>query len=70
MIIYLLSLFAVIIGVSFIVGLVDMFSGRDNWQNKVTAEDLRELGRLFEREDAFVDYNDKGEKFFVGYPKN
>jgi hypothetical protein len=42
----------------------------NSWRSKVTASDLEELKRLFDEEDAFVDFNDKGEKFLCGYIKD
>jgi hypothetical protein len=42
----------------------------NSWRSRVTASDLEELKRLFDEEDAFVDFNDKGEKFLCGYTKD
>jgi hypothetical protein len=42
----------------------------NSWRHKVTASDIEELKRLFDEEDAFVDFNDKGEKFLCGYIKD
>lgn len=45
-------------------------SYNSNWRQRVTPEDLEELGRLFKQEGSFVGFNDNGEKFLVGYPKD
>jgi hypothetical protein len=42
----------------------------NSWRHRVTASDLEELKRLFDEEDAFVGFNDKGEKFLCGYIKD
>ena len=39
-------------------------------RRKVTPNDLEELKRLFDGENAFVGFNDKGEKFLCGYTKD
>lgn len=44
--IYFVGIWFGIILASIIIGLCNV----ENWQSKVTAEDLRELGRLFEQE--------------------
>lgn len=68
--VYILCLFGVIILAGFVVAIIDLAEdAHENWQKRVTAEDLRELARLFEQEGSFVDYNEKGEKMLVGYTK-
>lgn len=42
---YILGIWGVIMIGCFISWVLDLFSG-NNWRRKVTAEDLRELGRL------------------------
>jgi hypothetical protein len=42
----------------------------NTWSNKVMACDIEELNRLFDEEDSFVGFNDKGEKFLCGYIKD
>lgn len=42
----------------------------NSWRSRVTSSDLEELKRLFDEEDAFVDFNDSGEKFYCGYVKD
>lgn len=46
--IYCVGIWFGIILASFIIGALDRVDNR--WQNKITAEDLRELGRLFDQE--------------------
>jgi hypothetical protein len=41
----------------------------NSWNKRVTASDIEELNRLFDEEDAFVGFNDSGEKFLCGYIK-
>jgi len=45
-------------------------SCKNNWRNRITVEDLEELGRLFEQEGSFIGFNDRGEKFLVGFTKD
>lgn len=61
-----------------LVGLVILFSWicelienhrNNSWPKRVTAEDIRELKRLFDEEGAFTAYNEQGKKFLVGYKK-
>ncbi len=47
MVMILFGLWCVIVFASICVWIFDMGSD-DNWQNNVTADDLRELGRLFD----------------------
>ena len=70
MVMMLFGLWFVIVFASVCVWILDIGSECENWQKNVTADDLRELSRLFDRESSFVAYNDKGEKFFVGYQKD
>lgn len=41
-----------------------------NWRSRITVEDMEELSRLFEQEGSFIGFNDRGDKFLVGYPKD
>lgn len=52
--------------------LVEMIENRrkDSWRHRVTAEDIEQLRRLFDEEGASVAFNEKGEKFLVGYMKD
>lgn len=68
LIIYCAGLVGIVILGSFIVEMIEN-SRKDCWRHKVTAEDIEELKRLFE-EGSFVDFNEKGEKFLVGYMKD
>lgn len=67
--VYCGGLVAGIIGVSWIVEMIDN-SRKDSWRNRVTADDSVELKRLFDDEGATVAFNEKGEKFLVGYLKD
>jgi hypothetical protein len=68
---YILWTFAIITFGGLVMFLLDLANDNyEQWQKNVRAEDLRELDRLFDKDTAFVDYNDKGEKFLVGYLKN
>lgn len=68
--VYILSMFGVIILGGFIMAIIDLaHDAHENWQKRVTADDLKELGRLFEQEGSFVGFNEKGEKMLVGYTK-
>ena len=58
-----------IIGVSLIMEFIENRK-RDSWRNRVTADDIRELRRLFDEEGSFVAFNEKGEKLLVGYMKD
>lgn len=49
--------------------LESLYDGND-YRRKVTADDLAELSRLFDEDNSFVGYNDKGEKFYCGYMKD
>ena len=69
MIMVLMGLLLVIVFASFCVWVLEMGKRHDDWRKNVTAEDLRELSRLFEEEGSFVGYNENGEKFLVGYSK-
>lgn len=47
MIVYILGLFAIIIGGGFIVAIMDIAcEAHENWQKDVTAEDLKKLGKF------------------------
>lgn len=48
---------------------LDKLFENDDYRNRVTAEDLAEMTRLFEDDGAFVGWNEKGEKFVCGYKK-
>jgi hypothetical protein len=66
---YTVGLWGVIMITCFISWMLDIMSN-NNWQKRVTADDLRELKKLFENDGAFVGFNDKGEKFLVGYTRD
>jgi hypothetical protein len=66
---YTVGLWGVIMITCFISWMLDIMSD-NNWQKRVTADDLRELKKLFEKDGAFVDFNNKGEKFLVGYTRD
>lgn len=68
MFIYCAGIIVVVVFASWIVELVDNY--RNDWPSRVTAEDIEQLKRLFEEDGASVDFNEKGEKFLVGYKKN
>jgi hypothetical protein len=70
MVMVLVGLWLVIVFASFCVWILEMGKDCEDWRKNVTAEDLEELGRLFEKEGSFVGYNDTGEKFLVGYSKD
>ena len=67
--IYCAGLVGGIVGASWIVEMIEN-SRKDSWRNRVTADDIRELHRLFDEEGSFVTFNDKGEKLLVGYMKD
>lgn len=48
---------------------LDKLFENDDYRNRVTAEDLAEMTRLFEDDGSFVGWNEKGEKFVCGYKK-
>jgi len=48
---------------------LDKLFENNDYRNRVTAEDLAEMARYFDEDGWFVDYNDKGEKFYCGYRK-
>jgi hypothetical protein len=66
---YTVGLWGVIMITCFVSWVLDIMSN-NNWQKRVTADDLRELKKLFEKDGAFVGFNDKGEKFLVGYTRD
>lgn len=49
---------------------LDKLFENDDYRNRVTAEDLEEMARYFDEDGWFVDYNDKGEKFYCGYMRD
>ena len=49
---------------------LDKLFENDDYRNRVTAEDLAEMARLFDEEGSFVGLNDKGEKFYCGYMRD
>jgi len=59
-----------VIGLGCFISWVMETLGGNSWRSRVTATDIEELKRLFDEEDAFVDFNDKGEKFLCGYIKD
>ena len=72
-------MFSLIIYCAGLVGLIVLFSfvaeafenyRNNSWRSRVTAEDIQELRRLFDAEGASVEFNEKGEKFLVGYMKD
>lgn len=67
--IYCAGLVGVVLLGSFIVEMIEN-SRKDSWRHKVTAEDIEQLRRLFDEEGASVAFNEKGEKFLVGYMKD
>lgn len=67
--IYCAGLSFVVVGISWVVELIENRQ-KDSWQKRVTADDIRELKRLFDEEGSFVAFNDKGEKLLVGYVKD
>lgn len=67
--IYSIGIVVIIIGASWACELIEN-SRNNNCQKRVTAEDIEELKRLFEEEGSFVGFNEKGEKFLVGYTKH
>ena len=67
--IYCAGLVGLIVFASWIVELVyNLYD--NNWPKRVTAQDIEDLKTLFETDGAFVGYNEKGEKFLVGYYKD
>ena len=68
-VLYVIGICGVILvgcGISWVLEVI--YDGGD-YRNKVTAEDLAEMARYFDEDGWFVDYNDKGEKFYCGYRK-
>lgn len=53
----------------FISWILEVIYDGGDYRNRVTAEDLAEMTRLFEDDGAFVGWNEKGEKFVCRYRK-
>lgn len=61
-----------VVGIVFFSWICELIENHRNncWPKRVTADDIRELKRLFDEEGSFVGYNEQGEKFLVGYKKD
>lgn len=68
-ILYVGGMVGVLSMVLFFSWVLDKLFENDDYRNKVTAEDLAEMTRLFEDDGTFVGWNEKGEKFVCGYRK-
>ena len=66
--IYCAGIVVGIVGASWVIELIEN-NQKNSWRSRVTAEDIEQLRRLFEEEGATVAFNEKGEKFLVGYSK-
>ena len=66
---YVGGLVGVMSMVVFLSWVLDKLFENDDYRNRVTADDLAEMARLFDDEGSFVGLNDKGEKFICGYRK-
>lgn len=67
--IYCAGLICLVVMFSFIVEMVEN-RWNNSWRERITADDIEQLRRLFETGGATVAYNEKGEKFLVGYKKD
>ena len=67
--IYCAGLVGLIVFASWVVELVYNLYDKE-WPQRITARDIEDLKTLFETDRAFVGYNEKGEKFLVGYYKD
>lgn len=67
---YVGGMMGVLSMVLFFSWVLDKLFENDDYRNRVTAEDLAEMTRYFDEDGWFVDYNDKGEKFYCGYMKD
>ena len=48
----------------------NLFHTKKDYRYLVTADDIRELDRLFLPDSSFVGFDSKGEKYLVGYLKD
>ena len=62
--IYCAGLIGVVVVFSFVCEMIENYKN-NCWSQRVTADDIREMKKLFDEEGSFVTYNDKGEKFLV-----
>ena len=69
-VLYLVGIFGVILVTCGISWTLEVLCDGEDDRGRVTSEDLAEMARYFDEDGWFVDYNDKGEKFYCGYMRD